>query len=220
MKPGSATPREITRKHIEELLKPLQGTAARGIHVGLRSMFRALKRESLIFRDPARTVALAVARHLPAPLPSDRLRGLLNKVPGARDKLIVALTAVHALTMMEIRRLRLEDLDRARGQLRVRRTGRLDHVVYLDDLTMDLMTAWIIERVERWPDCTNPYLIVSRQTAIDDLHPKASQEVAKTPFERAGIRRTSSGRTGCSTRPGSAASCTWTAGQRLAPSPI
>ncbi|MDX6332357.1 MAG: hypothetical protein QOI83_4740 [Streptomycetaceae bacterium] len=150
-------------------------------------MFRALKRERLIFRDPARTVALAVARHLPAPLPSDRLRGLLNKVPGVRDKLIVALTAVHALTMLQIRRLRLEDLDRARGQLRVRRTGRLDHVVYLDDLTMDLMTTWIIERVERWPDCTNPYLIVSRQTAVDDLHPKVSQEVAKTPFERAGI---------------------------------
>jgi site-specific recombinase XerD len=184
---GIGDPREITKKHIEDVLKPRRGSAARGLHVSLRSMFRALKRERLIFRDPARTVSLAVARHLPTPLPSDRLRGLLGKVPGVRDKLIVALSAVHALTMMQTRRLRLEDLDRARGQLRVRRPGRLDHVVYLDELTMDLATAWITERVERWPDCSNPYLIVSRQTAVDDLHPLASAEVLKTPFERAGI---------------------------------
>jgi site-specific recombinase XerD len=184
---GIGDPREITKKHIEDALKPRRGSAARGLHVSLRSMFRALKRERLIFRDPARTVSLAVARHLPTPLPSDRLRGLLGKVPGVRDKLIVALSAVHALTMMQTRRLRLEDLDRARGQLRVRRPGRLDHVVYLDELTMDLATAWITERVERWPDCSNPYLIVSRQTAVDDLHPLASAEVLKTPFERAGI---------------------------------
>lgn len=184
---GLGDPREITKKHVEDVIKPLRGTAARNIHVGLRSMFRALKRERLIFRDPARTVSLSVARHLPAPLPSDRLRGLLDKVPGVRDKLIIALTAVHALALTQIRRLRLEDLDRARGQLRVRRHGRLDHVIYLDELTMDLMTAWIIERVERWPDCTNPYLIVSRQTAVDDLHPPASIEVIRTPFQRAGI---------------------------------
>ncbi|MEU2388473.1 hypothetical protein ABZ606_28060 [Streptomyces sp. NPDC012461] len=184
---GIGDPREITKKHIEDVLKPRRGAAARGLHVGLRSMFRALKRERLIFRDPARTVSLTVARHLPTPLPSDRLRGLLGKVPGVRDKLIVTLSAVHALTMMQTRRLRLEDLDRACGQLRVRRPGRLDHVVYLDELTMDLMTAWIIERVERWPDCANPHLIVSRQTAVDDLHPLVSAEVVKSPFDRVGI---------------------------------
>ncbi|MFF3735575.1 hypothetical protein ACFYXM_36275 [Streptomyces sp. NPDC002476] len=48
---------------------------------------------------------------------------------------------------------RLEGLDRARGQLRVRRPGRLDHTVYLGELAMNLATAWIIERTERWPDC-------------------------------------------------------------------
>ncbi|WP_328380621.1 hypothetical protein OHB13_38055 (plasmid) [Streptomyces sp. NBC_00440] len=184
---GLGDPREITKDHIEDVLKPRRGTAARNIHVGLRSMFRALKRERLIFRDPARTVVLTVARHLPAPLPSDRLRGLLHRVPGARDKLIVALAAVHALPAGQIRCLRLEDLDRARGQLRVRRQGRMDHVVYLDELTMNLATAWIIERTERWPDCTSPYLIVSRQTAVNDLHPLVSVEVVKTPFQRGGV---------------------------------
>ncbi|MFJ4644531.1 tyrosine-type recombinase/integrase [Streptomyces bobili] len=184
---GLGDPREITKKHVEDVVRPLRGAAARNIHVGLRSMFRALKRERLIFRDPARTVSLSVARRLPVPLSSDRLRGLLDRVPGVRDKLIVALTAVHALPMTQIRRLRLEDLDRARGQLRVRRDGRMDHVVFLDELTMNLATAWIIERVERWPDCTNPYLIVSRQTAVDDLHPQVSNEVVRTPFQRARI---------------------------------
>lgn len=43
--------------------------------------------------------------------------------------------------MIQTRRLRLDDLDRARGQLRVRRPGRL--VIYLDELTLDLVTAWI-----------------------------------------------------------------------------
>ncbi|MYX84747.1 MULTISPECIES: site-specific integrase [unclassified Streptomyces] len=184
---GLSDPREITKEHIEDVLEPLRGTAARNIHVGLRSMLRALKRERLIFRDPARTVVLVVARHLPAPLPSDRLRGLLDKVPGVRDKLIVALAAVHALPTGQIRRLRLEDLDRARGQLQVRRPGRLDHTVYLDELTMSLATAWIIERTERWPDCTNPHLIVSRQTAVNDLHPLVSVEVMRTPFKRGGV---------------------------------
>ncbi|MGW2253530.1 tyrosine-type recombinase/integrase [Kitasatospora sp. NPDC001660] len=184
---GLGDPKEVTKEHIEEVLEPLRGTAARAVHVSLRSMFRALKRERLIFRDPARTVALAVARHLPTPLPSDRLRGLLDKVPGTRDKLIVTLAAVHALAMTQIRQLRLEDLDRARGQLRVRRPGRMDHVVYLDELTLNLATALITERFERWPDCTNPYLITSRQTAVNDLHPLVGWEVIKNPFERVGI---------------------------------
>ncbi|GHD35508.1 hypothetical protein GCM10010313_82910 [Streptomyces violarus] len=81
----------------------------------------------------------------------------------------------------------MEDLDQARGQLRVRRPGRLDHVVYLEELTMTLMTAWIIDRVQRWPDGTHPYLIVSNQSAVDDLHPQVSQEVIRTPFQRASI---------------------------------
>ncbi|MEV7122241.1 hypothetical protein [Kitasatospora griseola] len=150
-------------------------------------MFRALKRERLIFRDPARTVALTTARRLPVPLPWDRLRGLLGRVPDARGKLIVILAAVHALSGTQIRRLRLEDVDRARGTLRVRRPGRMDHVIYLDELTVSLMTALIAERFERWPDCTNPYLIVTRQTAVNDLHPLAWHEVFKTVFKLAGI---------------------------------
>jgi hypothetical protein len=109
-----------------------------------------------------------------------------HRVPGDRDKLIVALAAVHALTMTQIRRLWLEDLDRARGQLRVRRPDRLDHVACLDELTLGLVTTGITERVERWPDSANPYLMVSRQTAVDDLHPHVSQDVIRTPFQRAG----------------------------------
>ncbi|MCX5345807.1 site-specific integrase [Streptomyces atratus] len=184
---GLDDPREITKEHIEQVLKPLRGTRARGAHVGLRSMFRALKRERLVFRDPARTVALVVARHLPVALPSDRLQGLLGKVPDVRSRLIIALVAIHALLPIEVARLLVEDLDRAHGKLRVRRPGRLDHVVYLDELTMALATAWIAERFERWPDGTNRHLIVSRQTAIDDLHPTISTEVTNKPFQRIGI---------------------------------
>ncbi|MVO90250.1 hypothetical protein GPA10_37245 [Streptomyces sp. p1417] len=185
---GLGGPREVTREHIEAAIEPLRGSTARGVHVGLRSMFRALRRERLIFRDPARTVELAIARRLPRPLPSDRLTGLLNPITDARGRLIVSLVAVHALFPRAITQLLLEDLDRARGQQRVRRVGRPDHVIYLDDLTMELATAWIAERYRRWPDCANPYLIVSRETAIDDLHRPASSDVIGQPFRTVGLR--------------------------------
>ncbi|WP_220278007.1 hypothetical protein, partial [Streptomyces himalayensis] len=43
-------------------MKPLAGSAAGRLHSALRSYFRALKRERLVFRDPARTVRLTTAR--------------------------------------------------------------------------------------------------------------------------------------------------------------
>lgn len=185
---GLVSPREVTKEHIEAIIKPLRGNAARGVHVGLRSMFRALRRERLIFRDPARSVELAVARRLPRPLPSDQLKGLLDPIADARGRLIVALAAVHTLFPRAIAQLLLEDLDRARGQQRVRRPGRPDHIVYLDELTMELATAWIAERYRRLPDSINPYLIVSRETAVDDLHRPASSDVIHAPFRKVGVR--------------------------------
>jgi hypothetical protein len=100
---------------------------------------------------------------------------------------MLALVAIHALTRSQISRLLLADLDRAQGQLRVRRTGRLDHTVYLDEVTMKLATAWLVERNRRWPNTTNPHLIVTRRTAVDDAHPRASKEVTTSPFRTIGV---------------------------------
>ncbi|WP_406335873.1 hypothetical protein [Streptomyces sp. NBC_00203] len=83
--------------------------------------------------------------------------------------------------------LLLKDLVRSRGQLRVRRPGRSGHIVYLDELTMDLATAWVVERFRRWPTTTNPHLIVSRVSVADDRNPMVSTEVTRKPFRRIGI---------------------------------
>ncbi|MFF7250459.1 hypothetical protein ACFZBU_42085 [Embleya sp. NPDC008237] len=184
---GIANPREVTTTHIEQALDVIRDARARTVHVGLRSLFRALRRERAVFRDPTRTVTLHRARRLPVPLPTDRLRGLLDQVPAARDRLVVALVAIHALWPGEVARLRLDDLERARGRLRVRRPGRPDHVVYLDELTTALAGAWIAHRYERWPQCANPHLIVSNRSAVDDLHPAVGRDVVRTPFRAVGV---------------------------------
>ena len=51
------------------------------------------------------------------------------------------------------------------------RPGRPAHTIYLDETTFSLATAWIAERHRRWPATTNPYLLVTQQTAADDTHP-------------------------------------------------
>lgn len=179
--------REITKKDVQAAIMGLPSARRHSVHPPLRSLFRALRRERKIFRDPARSVSLPTAVKLPTPLPSDRVRGILIKVEDVRSQFIVALVAVHGLVHNDLPALLLEDLDRSRGQLRVRRRGRLDHIVYLDELTSELATSWLRERHRRWPRTGNPYLLVSRVSATDEAGPKMSTEVTKTVFERVGI---------------------------------
>ncbi|MFJ9713343.1 tyrosine recombinase XerC [Streptomyces sp. NPDC101234] len=185
---GLTDPRQITKKHIEAALDPLTGDQTRRLDTSRRSLFRALKRERLIFRDPARGVSLTVSRPLPAALPSDRLAGLLDKVDDPRDRLMAALVAVYALLPGQLVRLLRTDLDRSKGRLRLRRPGRMDHLVYLDAFTLRLATAWELQRHRRWPDSSNPHFFVTRNTAVDDSGPPISAGVVRKTFERLGLR--------------------------------
>src|SRR6266511_425953 len=160
--------RSITTDDIQDVLKNRTGSGAHRLQTALRSLFRALKRERLIFRDPARGITVTRASRLPQAVPSDRLRGLLDRAPTTVAKLAVALVAVHALRPVELRRLHLADLDRARGRLTVRRPGTgADRIVVLDEFTLRFAGAWLRERAQRWPHSTNPHLLVSQQTAVD-----------------------------------------------------
>ncbi|MGA5550987.1 hypothetical protein [Streptomyces pseudogriseolus] len=80
-----------------DALNPLHGDQVRRLHTALRSFFRALKRERLIFRDPARTISLTSNRSVPTALPSDRIAGLLDRLDDPRDRLMVALVGIYAL---------------------------------------------------------------------------------------------------------------------------
>jgi len=87
-----------------------------------------------------------------------------HRADGAMARLVVGLVAIHALRNVELVKLRLDDLDLARGRLTVHR-GTSRHTVYLDGLTHRLAVAWLRERQRRWPYTSNSYLLVSQQTS-------------------------------------------------------
>jgi site-specific recombinase XerD len=209
---GISGPREVTTEHIKDDLKPLFGSAARRLHSALRSYFRALKRERQVFRDPARTVRLTAARPLPESLPTERIVGLLDRLSDARSRFMVGLVAIHALYPWQMVQLRQTDLDWSRARLRIRRPGRIDHLLYLDEFTLKLATAWALERRRRWPDSSNPNLFITRNTAVDDSGPPISDGVVSLVFRRIGVtagasstrhatRQTLSGSCACSACP-------------------
>ncbi|MET7607019.1 hypothetical protein [Streptomyces avermitilis] len=63
----------------------------------------------------------------------------------------------------------------------------MDHVIYLDALTLRLATAWELQRQRRWPDSSDPYFFVTRNTAIDDSGPPISAGVFQLLFQRVGL---------------------------------
>jgi hypothetical protein len=78
--------------------------------VDLRSLFRAVRQERLIFRDPARDISLPGSGRPPQPLPADRVAGLLDRAAGP---LAGVLVAIHALTAAGLVRQQAADLDLA-----------------------------------------------------------------------------------------------------------
>ncbi|MEV4742532.1 hypothetical protein AB0K26_20230, partial [Streptomyces sp. NPDC049555] len=52
---GITSLREITKKHVEDAIEDKDPRAR---HVALRSLFRAMRRERLVFRDPARVAVV------------------------------------------------------------------------------------------------------------------------------------------------------------------
>jgi len=57
--------REVTTEDVTTAIARRPRLSGHTAHTGLRSLFRALKRERLIFRDPARTVSMPVSRAVP-----------------------------------------------------------------------------------------------------------------------------------------------------------
>jgi hypothetical protein len=181
-----ASLREITSDDIRHVLRQRPGQPAQDLASALRSVFRALRQERLVFRDPIRGISVASVVRLPVPIGTDRLRGLIDRAGGPMARLAVALVAVHGLGKLEVPRLLLADLDLPGGRLLARRPLAL-HTVYLDDLTRALAIAWIRERHRRWPVTANPHLLVSQQTAAMDTLPPVSLMVMNEIFRPLGL---------------------------------
>jgi integrase len=178
--------REITPDDIRHVLRQRPGQPAQDLATALRSLFRALKQERLVFRDPARGISVAAVVRLPVPIATDPRRGLIDRASSPMARLAVAVVAIHGLGKLEVSRLLLADLDLPGGRQLVRRPLAL-HTIYLDDLTWTLATDWLRERHRRWPVTANPHLLVSQQTAAMDTLPPVSLMVVNEIFGPLGL---------------------------------
>lgn len=57
----------------------------------------------------------------------------------------------------------------------------------MDELTHGLVVVWLRERQRRWPHTSNPYLLVSQQTAVDPSHPPITLAVIDRCFRPLGM---------------------------------
>lgn len=169
--------REITRDDVLAAVGALRGEDAHHLMVALRSVFRALRQERMIFANPCAAISVTRSEALPAGLPSDRLAGLIDRAGSPLARLAVALVSVHAVQPGELRRLTMADLDLPRARITIRSdAGR--RILYLDELTLRCLDEWLRERHSRWPRTPNPHLLVSQQTTADTT-PVGSRFIAE-----------------------------------------
>jgi hypothetical protein len=109
------TLREITPDHIEAAVADLSGQARRKVAVSLRSLFKPLKRERMVFRNPARQLSVGYLKGIPQSVPSDHLAGLLDQAKTPLGRLVIALVAIHALPGEDLRTILTTDLSLARS---------------------------------------------------------------------------------------------------------
>jgi len=179
--------RQVTSDHVRAALANLTGTPAQGVRTGLRSVFVALRQQRLIFRDPTRTVRLASVITLPTALDDAQLRGLIDRGQSSLERAILALIAIHAMPIQELRSLAVDDVDFARATVTVTRTHAPTRVVHLDRLTARLLGEWIRERQSRWPGTENEHLFISANGAFSIQHPPVSATTIYATFRRQGL---------------------------------
>ncbi|MEU0720501.1 hypothetical protein ABZ498_25380 [Streptomyces lavendulocolor] len=183
---GIESLREITRDDVKRAIATRKGTPARSIHIVLRNVFRALRQEGVIFRDPTRGLIFAGINKTPPSVPSDRLAGVLSHAQNDFQRFVMVLVCVHALNGTDLRRLLLTDLDLSRERLVVRRRGKR-HIIYLDELTYRCASDWIRERHRRWPVTSNPHLLINRWTAVDTTHSITGMDTLGKAFRPTGF---------------------------------
>ncbi len=129
----------------------------------IRSLFRHCKKNHTIFRDPAARLKLGEKpRGVILPLEDHDIDQAVNAARDERDRLVLALAAVHAARPKAIRNLHLDDVDLGNPQLTISRRTRP-----LDDLARQMVLDWLAYRRRRWPNTANPHLIINQQTAME-----------------------------------------------------
>ncbi|MGW7006366.1 hypothetical protein ACWGCW_26985 [Streptomyces sp. NPDC054933] len=156
--------REITSDHVRDALASLPSSSARTqALISLRSLFRYLRAQRLIFKNPTLRIAPGTARLPPIlPLQPTDYQQVIATATTPEHRLTLALAAVHAARPGDIRGLQLDDVDL--GDRVITIAGRRRR---LDDLTLKVSRDYLRHRRTRWPNTANPRLLVSARTAYD-----------------------------------------------------
>ena len=155
--------REVTSEDILAFASGLAGHERHHTLSVIRSLFRHCKKNRTIFRDPAARIRLGEKpRGIILPLENDDIDRAVAATRDERDRLVLALAAVHAARPKSIRELRLDDVDLGNRRLTI--AGRTRP---LDDLTRQMVLDWLAYRRRRWPGTANPHLIINQQTAME-----------------------------------------------------
>lgn len=171
--------REIDSTAVKSALTGLTGYQRCMALVALRSLFRFLKQQRRVFRNPTKGFKVQNQRpYLPSPLDQTAIAEAKARATTPATRVIVALAAVHALTQKAIRHVQLDAIDLANRRIVIDSQARP-----LDDFTYEALAEWLQERRQRWPNTANPYLLVSQQTA-NEFGPVSSYFIKK-PFARA-----------------------------------
>ncbi|WP_256921061.1 hypothetical protein [Streptomyces hilarionis] len=159
---GKTSLREITPHDIRTALPPTGATRTQ-MGQGLRSIFRLLKAQRLVFTDPARQVSTGFpAPTIPMPLPVEHIRAALDSADPAQA-LLAALAAFHALTAQQIQHLRLTDIHDSHLDVDKRR-------VPLAEPVRQRLAAYLHHRRRHWPTTANPHLFLHFRTATTTAH--------------------------------------------------
>ena len=128
----------------------------------LRSLFGTLKAERLIFSNPMRGIKGGrIPTTIPASLTTDEVEAVAQAA--LRDpalRVVVALSGIHALLALRVRTLLLDQVDLAEWRLDPESLNRP-----LDEYTAKAITDYLDYRRGRWPNSTNPHLLISQNTA-------------------------------------------------------
>jgi integrase len=154
--------REVTAGDVTAATEPLHGSLRRQTLTALRSLFGHCKKTGTIFRDPTRGIRDGQRPLiLIQPLQPAEIDQAASAAVTPAARLAVALAAIHAARPRAIRELHLGDIDLGNRRLVIAGTPRP-----LDDLTRNLLLAWLQHRGRRWPGTANPHLIINQQTAM------------------------------------------------------
>jgi integrase len=155
--------REVTRDDVLTHAKTLHGHQRHQTLVALRSLFGWAKKNGIVFRDPTARIKVGSLEYaVLQPLPHQQVNRSVEAVRSPAARLTLALAAVHAARAGAIRALHLDDVDLGNRRLTI--AGRTRPI---DDLTHQMLLAWLNHRRRRWPNTANPHLLINQMTALE-----------------------------------------------------